>query len=38
MFTHLYTMEEGKSGVQDFLENSRSLLYIFVHRFVHIIM
>ena len=38
MFTHLYTMEEGKSGVQDFLENSMNLLHIFVHRFVYIIM
>ena len=35
MSTHLYTIVEGMRGVQGFLENSRDLLYIFVHRVVH---
>ncbi|RVW58010.1 hypothetical protein CK203_113086 [Vitis vinifera] len=35
MSTHLYTMVEGMGGVQGFLESSRNLLYILVHRVVH---
>ena len=35
MSIHLYTMIEGMRGVQDFLENSKDLLYILVHRLVH---
>ena len=35
MSTHLYTMVEGMRGVQGFLENSKSFLYILVHRLVH---
>ena len=35
MSIHLYTMVEGMRGVQGFLENSRNLLIILVHRFEH---
>ena len=35
MSTHLYTMVEDMREVQGFLEKSRDLLYILVHRLIH---